>query len=86
MRNTKIAAVMALLVIATLVLAGCKPPTDPVLDTNANLEALVLTGVTLSPAFAADVTSYTATVPYATASVAVSATAEADTSTVEING
>jgi len=77
---------MALLVIATLVLAGCKPPTDPVLDTNANLEALVLTGVTLSPAFAADVTSYTATVPYATASVAVSATAEADTSTVEING
>ena len=45
------------------------------LDNNANLTALSLgSGVTLTPTFASGTTSYTASVPYATSSVNVSAT------------
>ena len=45
------------------------------LDNNANLTALSLgSGVTLSPTFASGTTSYTASVPYSTSSVSVSAT------------
>lgn len=44
------------------------------LDNNASLESLTLDGVTLSPAFNANTTEYTATVPYTKTSTTISAT------------
>ncbi len=55
-------------------------------STNANLSALSLGGVTLSPAFAAGTTSYSASVAGETGSINVSATAEDSAATVSING
>ena len=49
---------------------------------DASLSALTLSGVTLSPAFHADSTSYTATVENSVASTTVSATATHDSATI----
>ena len=47
----------------------------PPLSTNCDLSALSLSGASISPAFSAGVTSYSASVPFATSSVQVNATA-----------
>ncbi len=56
------------------------------LSNNANLSTLVLSSGTLSPVFASATTSYTASVPNATASLTVTPTVAAGTATVKVNG
>lgn len=55
-------------------------------NTNANLSALSLNGITLSPVFASGTASYTATVPYSVGSYSVTATTSVSTSTVKVKG
>ena len=56
-------------------------PSD--LETNNNLSALTVSAGTLSPAFDADTTSYTVSVPYATPSIRISATRDGSHSTLQ---
>jgi gliding motility-associated-like protein len=56
------------------------------LSSNANLALIHLSSGTLSPAFAAATTSYTASVSNATASIAVTPTAVYSTTTITVNG
>lgn len=55
-------------------------------STNANLAGLALDGGTLSPAFDSGITSYTAGVPNATASLFVTPAVDDSTATVTVNG
>lgn len=55
-------------------------------STNADLSGLSLSNGTLSPSFAAGTMSYTASVPYATSSVAITPDVSDATATVTING
>ena len=57
---------------------------EPLSD-NCNLATLTVTGATISPAFAPSVTSYTATVPFETANLGITATAEDDGATVTVS-
>jgi hypothetical protein len=52
-----------------------KPVAEPLSD-NANLESLVVSNATITPAFNPNTTEYTASVPFETAKLEVSATAE----------
>lgn len=70
-------------VVFAAALIGCPHPTA---SGNADLASLSIQGATLSPAFSADVVSYTATVPNATASVVVTATADDGGASVAVNG
>ena len=54
------------------------------LSTNANLSALVLSSGTLSPAFAANTTSYTASVNNAVSSITVTPTVEQANATIQV--
>ena len=56
------------------------------LSPNANLAALALSEGTLSPAFASNTVSYTATVPNATTSITVTPTVAQANATVTVNG
>jgi alpha-tubulin suppressor-like RCC1 family protein len=56
------------------------------ISNNANLSNLVLSSGTLAPVFASGTTSYTASVPNATASVTVTPTKADATATVTVNG
>jgi len=69
-------------------LAGCPSATGPSLGTNADLEDLTLSSVTLSPAFAASTTAYDATVGSGVDSITVTATSAASSATIEtrLNG
>ncbi|PWK13487.1 cadherin-like beta sandwich domain-containing protein [Tumebacillus permanentifrigoris] len=60
--------------------------TRAVASTNANLSSLTLSAGTLSPAFAAGTTSYTASVGNGVSSVAVTPTVADSTATVKVNG
>ena len=55
-------------------------------STNADLSGLALSNGTLSPSFASGTTSYTAAVPYAASSVAITPDVSDATATVTING
>ncbi|MGV3638996.1 MAG: cadherin-like beta sandwich domain-containing protein [Adhaeribacter sp.] len=55
-------------------------------SSNANLSALTLSAGTLSPAFAAGTTSYTASVPNTTSSVNVTATLADSKASLKVNG
>ncbi|MES3017151.1 MAG: cadherin-like beta sandwich domain-containing protein [Bacteroidota bacterium] len=55
-------------------------------STNANLSNLTLSGVTLSPVFAAGTLTYTGTVPNLTTSLTTTATVEDNTATITVNG
>lgn len=57
----------------------------PPLSTNCDLSALTVSGANISPAFSAGVTSYSASVPFTTSSVQVSATAADSKSKVSVN-
>lgn len=57
----------------------------PPLSTNCDLSALTVSGANISPAFSAGVTSYSASVPFSTSSVQVSATAADSKSRVSVN-
>ena len=60
---------------------------NPVYSTNANLSALSLSSGTLSPVFAANTTSYTASVGNATTSITVTPTvSDTGRATVTVNG
>ena len=59
---------------------------NPQLSSNANLSSLKLSSGTLSPAFSADKTEYTATVPYSVTSVSVSATPQDKDAKTAISG
>lgn len=52
---------------------------------NADLSNLVLSDGSLAPAFAAETTAYTATVPNATGSITVTPTADDATATIKVN-
>ncbi|TBN57961.1 cadherin-like beta sandwich domain-containing protein [Glaciihabitans arcticus] len=55
-------------------------------SSNANLSALALSAGTLSPAFAAATTSYTATVPFTRTSLTVTPTRADSTASITVNG
>ncbi|WP_429126125.1 cadherin-like beta sandwich domain-containing protein [Ensifer sp. 4252] len=55
-------------------------------STNANLSGLALSNGTLSPSFASGTTSYTAAVPNATSSLAITPDVSDATATVTVNG
>lgn len=55
-------------------------------DSNANLSALSLDALTLSPKFATGTTSYTATAPYAIGSVSITATVAGANATLKVKG
>lgn len=55
-------------------------------SSNANLASLVLSAGSLSPAFTADTTSYTDTVPATTSAITVTSTVADPTATVTVNG
>ncbi len=55
------------------------------LSGNANLKSLTVSNAAISPAFASGTTSYTATVPYTTAKLEVSAVAEHPGAKVSVN-
>ena len=55
------------------------------LSDNCNLKSLSVSGATISPAFSPSVTSYSAKVPFATASIGVNATAEDEGAKVSVN-
>lgn len=57
----------------------------PPLSTNCDLSALTVSGANISPAFSAGVTSYSASVPFTTSSVQVSATAADSKAKVSVN-
>ncbi len=59
---------------------------SPVLSSNANLSNLVLSAGTLSPAFAASTTSYTANVTFGVSSVSITATKADANATIKVNG
>jgi hypothetical protein len=61
---------------------GSTPP----LGTDASLSSLSVTGATLDPAFSPAVTNYTATVPFGSSSVDVSATTNDANASFTING
>lgn len=60
------------------------PPPPP--STDATLSGLTLSGITLTPAFAADVTAYTATVALDVADTTVTATANQSNATLTVGG
>lgn len=53
---------------------------------SADLDSLALSGAALSPAFDSAVTGYSATVPYATTAVSLTASPAASTATLTVNG
>lgn len=55
-------------------------------DSNSKLSSLQVSPGTLSPAFAADTTSYTVTVPETTTEVTIAATAQSNKATVSVSG
>lgn len=57
----------------------------PPLSTNCDLSALTVSGANISPAFSAGVTRYSASVPFSTSSVRVSATAADSKAQVSVN-
>ncbi len=62
------------------------PLMPPTLSSDASLSSLSVSGGTLDPAFSAAVTNYTATVPFGSSSVAVSATTSDDNASFMIDG
>ena len=54
-------------------------------STNNNLATLNVSNATISPAFSANTTSYTATVPFSVSKLTISATAEDSKATVKVN-
>jgi alpha-tubulin suppressor-like RCC1 family protein/phosphodiesterase/alkaline phosphatase D-like protein len=56
------------------------------LNNNATLSALALSSGTLSPAFAASTTAYTATVPYATSALTLTPAVADSNASVKVNG
>ena len=62
------------------------PLMPPPLSSDASLSSLSVSGGTLDPAFSAAVTNYTATVPFGSSSVAVSATTSDGNASFMING
>lgn len=75
---------LALVTLAILSLTSC-PPTIQA-STDASLASLAITNVAISPAFNAEVTEYTATVPYSVDSAVITAAATDSTATLAING
>lgn len=55
------------------------------LSDNCNLSSMTVSGATISPAFSPSVTNYSASVPFATSSISVNATAEDPAAKVSIN-
>ncbi|HNX59665.1 MAG TPA: cadherin-like beta sandwich domain-containing protein [Spirochaetota bacterium] len=55
-------------------------------EINANLSGLSLSSGTLSPGFNKDTTSYSVEVPYSVNSITVTPEADADESTITVNG
>ena len=55
------------------------------LSDNCNLKSMTVTGATISPAFSPSVTSYTASVPFATEKLSVSAVAEHEKAKVTVS-
>ncbi|MGG1552449.1 S-layer homology domain-containing protein [Paenibacillus ferrarius] len=58
----------------------------PTASDNADLSSLALSSGTLSPAFAADIGSYSSSVPYAISSVTVKPSADDSHATITVNG
>ena len=65
---------------------GSTPPSPMPLSSDASLSSLSVTGGTLDPAFSPAVTNYTATVPFGSNSVDVSATTSDANASFMING
>jgi hypothetical protein len=64
-------------------LAGCPSPTSPTPSGDANLASLAVDQGTLDPVFDSETLSYAVTVPYATASITVTAQASHGSATVD---
>ncbi len=76
-------AVIALMIAC----GGSGTPTDESeYDSNTDLAVLTLAETAISPDFVATTLDYTATVPYTTAAVTVTATASGSNATLDING
>jgi protocatechuate 3,4-dioxygenase beta subunit len=68
-------------------LVGCTDEsTGPAASSEASLAALALTGATLTPPFAAETAAYSGSVPNATSSVTITATATDSNATVALGG
>jgi len=70
----------------TILLVGCDNPiVNPAKSSDADLSALNISTGTISPAFAADTTAYTVSVPYETDSITVTGTKADVNATVSAN-
>ena len=83
--TAKLGKVISAIAIASLLVLACTG-TALALSTDANLSALTPSAGTLDPVFDSGTTSYTASVPYATASMTVTPTAADAGATITVNG
>jgi hypothetical protein len=85
LRRIEVAVLASLLAMIAGCGGGGGGGTEPVPDTSANLSALVLDQVTLVPAFASNVSSYTGEVPNSVTSTRITPTAVDPDATIRVN-